>query len=118
MWLDSDYCLCTQPMLEAMQNAAGEALDCVAWSLGGVAALWFGALLAAAQGAADLALLKSEWLAAAPRISRSSPIKRAPLDEYGHTPGNAKMNLYQVNGYGTGGGPGYYVRSPPPGGYV
>jgi hypothetical protein len=114
VWLDSTSCLCTQPLIADLQDAAREAVFSVVWSLGGAGALWFGALLAAAQGAADLALLKSEWRAAAkPSRPMQSPAKRAPLDEYAFTPGTAlpKRNLYQVNGYSSGG---YYVRSPQP----
>lgn len=116
VWLDSVSCLCTQPLIADLQGAARDAVYSVVWSLGGTGALWFGSLLAAAQGAADLALLKAEWRAAAkPSRPQPSPSKRAPLDEYAVTPGTAlpKRNLYQMNGY-VGGGSGYYVRSPQP----
>jgi hypothetical protein len=116
VWLESIACLCTQPLIADLQDAARNAVYSVVWSLGGAGALWFGALLAAAQGAADLALLKAEWRAAGkPSRPQPSPAKRAPLDEYAFTPGTAhqKKNFYQMNGY-VGGGGGYYVRSPQP----
>lgn len=116
VWLDSTSCLCTQPLIADLQDAARDAVYSVVWSLGGAGCLWFGALLAAAQAAADLALLKSVWRAAAkPSRPQPTPSKRAPLDEYAFTPGTAlpKREIYQMNGNGYNGG-GYFIRSPQP----
>lgn len=60
-WLESNMCLCNQQLLSELQDASRAALSAVVWSLGGIGCLMCGSFIAAAQGAADLALMRSDW---------------------------------------------------------
>lgn len=44
-----------------LQDAAAAALYSIVWALGGVGCLWAGAMVAAVQGAADVALIAADW---------------------------------------------------------
>lgn len=75
--------------------------------------MWFGGLIAAAHGTANLVLFKLTGPYKPPAKPAATPAKKPQSDiESAHTPGTAmKREFYPIHGY-AGGGPGFYVRSP------
>lgn len=61
VWLESNVCLCNQQLISSLQDGARLALAPLVWALAGLGCLLFGSLLATAQGAADLALMRADW---------------------------------------------------------
>ena len=115
-WLESNACLCNQQLVAGMQDLSRDALASMVWALGGVGCLLFGALIASAQGAADLALLKADWnWGNTLGQLRGSPVRRPPMDPYDKsayamTPGDALPKRAMYPAHNQMGG--YYIRSP------
>ena len=59
-WLESVACLCTQQLVVALQTDARAALNSITWSLAGTACMLVGALIAAVQAGADVAMLGAD----------------------------------------------------------
>ena len=110
VWLNSNSeCLCAQNLLADLQEATRAAGSCVIWTLAGVGCMWFGGLVAAAQGTANLVRFKHAGPGKLP--PKPAPTPKKPDIEAAHTPGSAfaKRELYPMPGYPGGG---FYIRSP------
>ena len=92
-----------------LQDAAAAALYSIVWALGGVGCLWAGAMVAAVQGAADVALIAADWQwmeILKKRIQASlapSPAHRQP-SAFREPPFEKPQNPPTTTGGGGGGG--------------
>lgn len=114
-WMESTACLCSQALIVDLQEAAATALQAVLWTMGGVACLWFGALLASVQSAADFVLLTADYqyMRATRKRSSSGSPRRTYTDYLQSPPSMVKQqsSAYQVYAR-SGGAATMYNRSP------
>lgn len=132
-WLESGACLCTQALVVDLQDAAAAALYSIVWALGGVGCLWAGAMVAAVQGAADVALIAADWqwmeilkkriqasLAPSPARRQPSAFREPPFEKPqnpttgggggGQLPYGAAYAQYNTNEFRYGGTPASAIR--------